>query len=108
MADRKELAQQYMALQRGGKIEEALAMLTDDVVASNPMTGTQTGKAAVEAGIRNRPAGAAGANIEWSEPVDEGDTVKIVGTGSPFGPIRILVGFNTDDKINKIDIGLAT
>jgi hypothetical protein len=108
MADRKQLARQYMELQRDNKIDEAVAMLSDDVVATNPMTGTSTGKAAVEQGIRNRPAGAGGMNIEWSEPVEEGDKVKIVGTGSPFGPIRILVGFNDEDKINNIDIGLGS
>lgn len=108
MADRNDLARQYLTLQRDGKIDEAVALLADDVVASNPMTGAQSGKAAVEAGIRNRPAGAGGANLQWSEPTADGDAVKIVGTGSPFGPIRILIGFNADDKINKIDIALGT
>jgi hypothetical protein len=84
-------------------------MLAEDVVATNPMTGTQTGKAAVEAGIRNRPAGGGGAgDISWSEPAEDGGDIKIVGTGSPFGPIRILLGFDGSDKINKIDIGLGS
>lgn len=106
MADRIALARQYLQLQRDGKIDEAVAMLADDVVASNPMTGTQTGKAAVEAGIRSRPAGG-GMQLQWSEPELEGDSVKIVATGAPFGPIKVVLGFNDEDKINRIDVGLA-
>jgi hypothetical protein len=106
MADRKELARQYMALQQESKIDEALTMLADDVVANNPMTGTATGKAAVEQQIRNRPPGGQ-MQLEWGEPVQEGDDIKIVASGSPFGPIRVLIGFNAEDKINKFDIGLG-
>ena len=107
MADRKQLARQYMELQRDQKIDEAVAMLAEDVTATNPMTGTATGKAAVEQQIRSRPPGGQ-MQLEWAEPVEEGGDIKIVGTGSPFGPIRILIGFNADDKINKVDIGLGT
>lgn len=107
MADRKALAQQFMQLQQDRKIDEAAAMLADDVTASNPMTGVQTGKANVEAGMRSQPAGGGGFTIEWQEPTEEGDVVSIVGTGSPFGPIKIQIGFNESDKVNKIDIGLA-
>jgi hypothetical protein len=107
MGDRKALARQYMELQRDGKIDEALTMLSDDIVATNPMTGTSTGKAAVEAGMRNRPAGGGGMELTWSEPEEEGDAVKIVGTGSPFGPIKVVMAFNAEDKINKVDIGLG-
>ncbi len=107
MPSRVELARRQMELMSDGKMDEALAMLADDVVASNPMTGTLTGKAAVEASIRNRPGGMGGGNIQWSDPVEEGDTVKIIGTGSPFGSIKIALGFNASDQINKIDIGLA-
>ncbi len=107
MADRLGLAKRYIQLQTDGKIDEAVAMLAEDVVASNPMTGTQTGKAAVEAGIRNRPAGGGGMQLQWSEPEAEGDAVKIVATGAPFGPIKITLGFNDQDQINKIDVGLA-
>lgn len=107
MASRKDLARQYMELVRDSKIDEALGMLADDIVTSNPMTGTQTGKEAVGNAMRNRPAGGGGANIQWSEPEEEGYTVKIVGTGSPFGPIRIVVGFNDQDQISRIDIGMA-
>ncbi len=63
MPSRVELARRQMELTREGKIDEALAMLADDVVASNPITGTITGKAAVEASIRNRPTGMGGGNI---------------------------------------------
>jgi hypothetical protein len=107
MADRKQLARQYMDLQRDQKIDEAVAMLADDVTSTNPMTGTATGKAAVEQGIRSRPAGG-DMQLTWADPVEEGGDIKIVATGSPFGPIKVVLGFNADDKINKVDIGLGT
>jgi hypothetical protein len=103
---RIDLARQYMQHQRDQNFDAALAMLADDVVVSNPMTGTMTGKPAVEQGMRNRPAGAAG-GITWGEPAEEGNMVKVIGAGSPFGDIKIEISFNPDDKINKIDIGLA-
>jgi hypothetical protein len=106
MADRGALAQKFMSLQEEGKTDDAIAMLADDVVASNPMTGTQTGKPAVEAGIRSQPGGG-GMGITWGAPDVSGDTVTIVGTGSPFGPIKITMGFNGSDQINKLDIGLG-
>ena len=109
MASRIDLARQYMELQRDQKTEESLALLADDVVMSNPMSGTITGKAALQSAMANRPAGggAAGMNISWGDPEEDGDSVKIVGTGSPFGPVKIVLGFDGSDQINKIDIGLA-
>jgi hypothetical protein len=103
---RIDLARQYMEYQRDQNFDAALAMLADDVVVSNPMTGTMTGKEAVEQGMRNRPAGGAG-GITWAEPQETGNMVKVVGTGSPFGDIKIEISFNSDDQISKIDIGLA-
>ncbi len=108
MADRIAIARTYMEAQAAGKIEDAVALLADDVVMSNPMTGTTTGKAAAEAGMRNRPAGGGAGNITWREPVEADGAVKIVGDGSPFGPIRILVSFNDKDQIAKVDVGLGS
>jgi hypothetical protein len=107
MGSKAGLTRKFMELLRDNKVDEAVAMLADDVVASNPMTGTQTGKAAVEAAIRNRAPGAWAVNTQSSEPEEEGDTVKIVGTGSPHGPIKIIVGFNASDQINRLDTGLV-
>ncbi|MBE7518863.1 MAG: nuclear transport factor 2 family protein [Thermoflexaceae bacterium] len=108
MADRIAIARKYLEAQVAGNIAEAVALLADDVVMSNPMTGTTTGKAAAEAGMRNRPAGGGAGNITWREPVDADGAVKVVGDGSPFGPIRILVSFNDSDQISKVDVGLGS
>ncbi len=108
MADRLEIAKNYMALQGAGDVDGAVALLADDVTISNPMTGTTTGKDAAAAGMRNRPAGGGAAGVTWREPVADGDNVKIVGDGSPFGPVRILISFTGDDKIQKVDIGLGS
>ncbi len=109
MASRVELAKQYMDYQREQKLDEMLVMLAEDVVMSNPMMGTISGKEALEQQMRNRPMGGGGAmgNITWSDPEEEGESVKILGTGSPFGPIKVVLTFNPEDKINKIEAGLA-
>lgn len=108
MADRLEIAKQYMALQAAGDVDGAVALLADDVTISNPMTGTTTGKDAAAAGMRSRPGGGAAPGVTWRDPVADGDNVKIVGDGSPFGPLRILISFAADDKIKKVDIGLGS
>jgi SnoaL-like domain len=110
MASRVEIAKQYMDLMREQKMDEMMDALADDVTMSNPMTGTITGKDALRQQVQNRPAGGAGGgmgDINWSDPEEEGDSIKILGTGSPFGTIKIVLSFNDDDKINKIDAGLA-
>ncbi|MGB2694915.1 MAG: nuclear transport factor 2 family protein [Dehalococcoidia bacterium] len=107
MASRIELATEYIGYQRDQKLDEMLAMLADDVVLTNPMTGAITGKAAVEQQMRNRPAGAGSMTLSWSEPEEDGAGIKVLGSGSPFGTIKVVLEFNADDKINKIDIGLA-
>ena len=111
MATRIELTKQYMEYQRDQKIDELLKMLADDVTMSNPMTGTIIGKDALAEQIKNRPMGGGGnspmGNITWSDPEAEGDDVKVLGTGSPMGTIKILLSFNDDDLVNKIGMGLA-
>jgi hypothetical protein len=72
---------------------------------TNPMTGTMNGKAALQAAMANAPAGQM--QITWGEPTEDGDNVTVVGSGSPFGNIKVILGFNASDEINKIDIGLA-
>ena len=110
MATRIELAQQYMDYQREQKVHDLVAMMADDVTMSSPMSGTISGKAALAEQIKNRPMGGGGnspmGNITWSEPEAEGDDVKVLGTGSPMGTLKILLGFNDDDKVNRIEMGL--
>lgn len=108
MASRIELTQQYMGYQRNQQTDEMLAMVADDVTMSSPMTGIVTGKDALAQQMNNRPAGGGGmGDITWSDPEEDGDDVKIVGTGSPFGPIKIVLTYNADDQISKIEAGLA-
>jgi hypothetical protein len=105
VASRTELAKQYMQLQADQKREESMDMLSEDVTMTNPMTGTMSGKAALQAAMANAPAGQM--QIDWGEPAEDGDAVTVVGTGSPFGNIKVVLGFNPSDEINQIDIGLA-
>jgi len=112
VASRTELAKRYMALQQAQKFDDLIAMMSDDVMMTNPMTGTINGKDALSEAIRARPMGGGGSNspmgdIQWSEPEEEGQDVKILGTGSPFGTLKITLAFNDDNKISRIDAGLA-
>ena len=106
MADKLELAKNFMQASQERRFDDVAAMLADDVVASNPMTGAVSGKASVEAGMRSQPE-MPGMEITWSEPQLDGDTVSSVGTGLPFGPIKMAITFNADDKVSKIDIGMG-
>lgn len=109
MASNVELAKQYMELVRERKMDEMMDLLADDVTMSNPMTGTITGKDALKQQMESQQGGGGGAmgNLTWSEPEAEGDNVKILGTGSPFGTIKIVLAFNSEGKVTKIDAGLA-
>ena len=111
MASKIELVKQYVAFQTEQKLDELLEMLADDVTMSSPMTGTVAGKDALAELLKNQPMGGGGdgpmGNITWLDPEQEGDEVKVLGTGSSFGTLKIVVGFNDDDKINKIEAGLA-
>ena len=44
---------------------------------------------------------------QWSDPEEDGDSVKVLGSGSSFGTIKIVLTYNSADKINKIEAGLA-
>jgi hypothetical protein len=106
MPSRIDLFNTFMTQQVEGRLDDAIAMLADDVVMSEPMTGTSAGKAAVEKVMRGRPPGGGDTGLTWSEPSMEGDTVTVLGSGGPF-PVKVVVGFDGADKINKIDIGLS-
>lgn len=103
---RTDLARQYLAYQQDGKIDALLGLMADDIVLTLPMVGTMSGKAAVEARLRSRPMGGGG-NLTWSDPVEEGDSVTVVGTGGQFGPVRIVFTFNAENKLSKVDVGIG-
>ena len=108
MASRAELARQFMEHQRNRDVDKAVALLADDVVANNPLQGTVSGKAAVEQSMRaGPPGGGGGTQLTWSEPQEAGDTVTILGSGSPFGTIKVVITFNASDQISRIEAGLA-
>jgi hypothetical protein len=107
MGDRVEITRKYMEAVRDRKFEDIEPLLADNVVVTIPMTPAVSGKAAVIQGLRNAPAMPGAEAISWSDPVEEGDTVKSVGTGSPFGPIKVVAHFDAADKIDKIDVGLG-
>jgi hypothetical protein len=103
---RADLARQYLGFQRENKLDELLALMADDVSLTLPMARVTSGKPAVEQQLRSRPAGG-GANVEWLDPEEEGDTVTLVGTGGRFGAIRLQFTFNPENKISKVEVSLG-
>ncbi len=101
---RIELAQKYLAFQRKRNIDGVVAMMADDVELIVPVAGAVSGKDAVEQLLRARPQ-AGGGDLLWADPATEGDTVAIIGTGSPFGPVRLRLTFDSEDKLSKIELG---
>jgi hypothetical protein len=103
---RAEIAKRYLALQHEQKFDELLELLAEDVSVTLPMAGTVKGKAAVGEQLRARPGGGQH-NIEWGDAQEDGESVTIVGTGSPFGPVQIAFAFDAENKIAKVEVGLA-
>ena len=101
---RADLARRYLAHQRERNVDELVAMMAGDVELIMPMLGTVSGKDAVEQLFRNRPA-AGGADLIWSDLTEQGETVTVVGTGGPFGPVRLLLAFNAANKLTRVELG---
>ncbi len=101
---RTDLARQYISFQRKRNVDELVAMMADDVELIMPIVGTVSGKDAVEQLFRARPA-AGGADLIWSEPSEEGEAVSMVGTGGPFGPVRLRLSFDAESKLSKVELG---
>jgi hypothetical protein len=104
---RAGLASQYLALQREDKIDDMLALMAEDVSFVLPMAGATEGKPAVEKQLRSRPAGERLSRLDWGEPAEDGDTVTLVGTGGQFGAIRLMLTFNAEDQVAKVEVGLG-
>ncbi|MEX2160225.1 MAG: nuclear transport factor 2 family protein [Dehalococcoidia bacterium] len=109
MATKSEIARQYLDLQRKMKFDDVLELVADDVAVTTPGAGTVSGKAAAGKQMKERAArGGGSAEIQWGDPEEDGNTVQVIGTGSPFGPVKIVFEFAPDEKIAKVDVGLAS
>ncbi|MEX0786876.1 MAG: nuclear transport factor 2 family protein [Dehalococcoidia bacterium] len=107
MASNTDLAKQYVAAQQARNFDELVTLLSDDVELNMPMVGKVEGKAAVEERLRNQPGGGGQVEISWSDPEEEGEAVRVVGTGAPFGPINLVLSFNGSQQIAKIDVAIG-
>ena len=90
-----DIARQYLKYQQLRKIDDLLALMSDDVELTMPMAGALSGKAAVEKQLRSRPSG--GGNTTWAEPEEEGDGVVVMGT-APFGQLRVQFAFDRSEE----------
>ena len=102
MASNQEILKKYMELLAKPDLDAAMEHVTDDVTAVTPLTGSTTGKEAVKTGLQNMPAGP---RLEWSEPAEEGDTLKM-SASSPFGRLTLIATFS-GEKISKFEIKMG-
>jgi hypothetical protein len=102
-----ETVAKYLEYQEQSKIDDLLALLTDDAVMSNPMAGPVTGKAAIGDAIRNRP-GAGMFTLDFGEPAEAGEQVRVSASlppGAPIPSISFTFSF-AGEKISRVDIGM--
>lgn len=104
MSDRIETVKKFMELQQKGDYDAALELLTDDVSVIAPMMAPMTGKEAVKASWQRTPP-SAGPKVDFSEPTEEGDTVKMTAS-SPLGRVTMVVSFS-GDKISKVEVKMG-
>ena len=102
MASNKETLKKYMELLGKRDLDAAMKLLTDDVTAVTPLTGTTTGKEAVKKGLQSMPPGPP---MNWSDPTEEGNTLKMT-TSSAFGRLTLIATFS-GDKISKFEIKMG-
>ncbi len=107
MASKVETVKKYLEYQRENKIDELLALLTDDAVMSNPMRGPTTGKEAIGNSLRSRPGGS-GFSPTFGEPSESGEQVKVTAALPPGAPIPSLTfTFSfSGDLISRVDMGM--
>jgi len=107
MATKTEVAKQYVEFQQARDFDGLVSLLADDVELSMPMAGSVSGKEAVEQRLRNQPGGDNAPKLEWADPEEDGDDVKVSATGAPFGPLTLKLSFNDQEQVAKINISIG-
>jgi len=102
MASNKETLKKYMELLDKRDLDAALKLVTDDVTAVTPLTAPTKGKEALKSGLQSMPAGP---KLNWSEPTEEGNTLKMTAS-SAFGRLTLIATFS-GDKISKFEIKMG-
>jgi hypothetical protein len=72
-----------------------------------PMTDSVSGKEAVGKSLKRQPGGDNAPKLEWSDPEEDGDNIKVIATGAPFGPLSLVLSFNENDEISKITVAIG-
>ena len=110
MADRSELAKQFIDAQRkrdAGVIDVAAQSLADDAVLASPR-GNVEGRDAIVDRLKNPPQGMGGGMmnmITWGDPVEDGEAIRITANVPPNPMVKglaMLFSF-ADDKISRIE-----
>ena len=112
MGKRAEIVTQFTEAQTSRdeeKIAAVAASLADNAVMAGGRMGDVSGKDAIIDRLKNppqRPGGGGGGGmmgqISWSDPVEEGATVK-VSASTPMGSIVRTFSFDDDDRITRIE-----
>ena len=107
MATKTEVAKQYVDFQQARDFDGLASLLADDVELKMPMAGEVSGKEAVGKRLRNQPGGDNAPQLQWSDPEEDGDDIKVSATGAPFGPLSLVLSFNASEQITKINIAIG-
>ncbi len=102
MVSKKEILKKYMDLLDKRDLDAVMKLVTDDVTAVTPLTGTSKGKEALKSGLQSMPAGP---KLNWSEPTEEGNTLKM-SASSAFGRLTLIATFS-GEKISKFEIKMG-
>ena len=107
MPSRIETVRQFQQLRQEGKDDAALELLTDDASVSMGRLGMLKGKETIK-GIwqmarTRRGMGFQTPQMDWSEPTEEGDKVKMTASTSRMGPVIMVFSFR-GDKICKVEL----
>jgi hypothetical protein len=113
MASKTDLVRQFTDAQTSrdaAKIDAVAELLADDIVMGGGRMGEISGKAAILDRLKNPPQMGGGGGgmmgqIQWSEPVEEGSTVKLTAS-TPMGSLVRTFTFD-GDKIKKIEFARA-
>ena len=114
MGTKADIVRQFTEAQTSrdaAKIDAVASLLADNAVMGGGRMGDISGKQAILDRLKNPPQMGGGGGgmmgqIQWSDPVEEGDVVKVTAS-TPMGSIVRSFKFTDDQKIERIEFARA-
>lgn len=108
-----EIVRRYLDLWDEGEFQEMMELFSDEVLCSTPLTGELVGKFPTERVHRFRHrvlqasdgAGVVRPNgIQWNEPIEDGQVLKINGSANSGDSIELLWAFDGSGLISEVAV----